>query len=272
MQIGTSTLGFLYRATLGEALGTIAGLGYETFELACTAPHLDAARAGAFDRFDLKRLIRRLGLRCVTVNPIDINPVAPSPELAELAYRQIRACLDLAHELEASIVAFSPGRRHPLIPCPLEDAHAALHAQFERLLPDAERLGIVLAVETVPYGLLQTGREAAEVVEPFDASRVGVAYDPANTIAFEVPSPAAGLRDLGRRLRVVHISGSWRSRWAHTTVREGEIDHAEVGAALRDLKFSGPTLYELADGDDPEPRLRDDLELLANWGWTQRST
>jgi sugar phosphate isomerase/epimerase len=269
VQVGATTLGFLYRATLGDALTTISRLGYETIELACTAPHIDAARTGVFDRLDLKRHLDRLGLRTASVNPIDINLIHPNLDFAEAASRQVRACLDIAHELEAPYVAFSPGRRHSLIPAPLEDAYAALHAQFERLLPDAERLGVVLAVETVPFGLLQTGRETAEVVAPFDARRLGVAYDPANTIAFE--SPSTGLRDLGDRLRVLHISGSWRDRWAHTSVREGDVDHAELAETLRQLAFDGPTIYELVDGDDPEPRLRDDLDVLAGWGWTQQA-
>jgi hypothetical protein len=38
-------------------------------------------------------------------------------------------------------------------------------------------------------------------------------------------------------------------------------------AALREIGFTGPTVYELIDGADPEDRLRDDLALFTECGW-----
>jgi sugar phosphate isomerase/epimerase len=107
----------------------------------------------------------------------------------------------------------------------------------------------------------------AEVVAPFDGRWVGTAYDVANTLAFEPHEE--GLREVGDRLRVVHVSGSWRGRWAHTSVRDGDIDFAAVARTLGETGFAGPTVYELTDGDDPEPRLRADLPLLREWGWSE---
>jgi sugar phosphate isomerase/epimerase len=264
VQIGASTMGFLYRATLGEALAAIGRIGYRSVELACTAPHLDVSRATTLERLDVRRTLARAGVVAASVNPVDVNLLHPNHGFAEAAHRQVRGAIELAHDLEAPLVVFSPGRRHPLFPAPLEDAYEALRRQIERVLPDAERLGVGLAVETVPFGLMQTGAEARSFVTDYD-SLLGVAYDPANTIAFE--EGGDGIRDTGDRLRIVHVSGSWRDRWAHTGIREGDVDHGDVAQALREIDFAGPTIYELADGEDPEPRLRDDVPLLGELGW-----
>ncbi len=47
----------------------------------------------------------------------------------------------------------------------------------------------------------------------------------------------------------------------------GEVDFAGYGEALRGIGFSGPCVYELADGDDTRPRFRDARELVRPWGW-----
>lgn len=267
MRIGAATLGYLYSASLSEALQSIRAAGYDSVELGATPPHFKAGRASALERLELKRLFRRTGIACATVNPIDINLISPYSELADFAYEQVLGAVQAAHELEAPVVAFSPGQRHRLIPSPAEDAYAALSWQLTRLIPVAERLGVKLAVETVPFGLLQTGRETAHFAASFRSPWLGVAYDPANTLVTEPESTAQGVRDVGGQLEVVHISGSWKDRWAHASVRVGDIDLAEFSEAVRELGFEGPSIYELVDGHDPEQRLRDDRELLASWGW-----
>jgi sugar phosphate isomerase/epimerase len=271
MLIGAATLGYLYTATLAESLRSIRAAGYDTIELGATPPHFNAAGASDLERLELKRLLRREGVACATINPIDINLISPYAELAEFAHRQVVGAIELAHEVEAACVVFSPGQRHRLIPSPKYDAYAALARQLTRLIPVAERLQVRIAVETVPFGLLQTGREAVQAIASLDSSWLGVGYDPANTVAAEPTSPAQGIVDVGDKLEVVHVSGSWTHRWAHVSVRDGDVDYAEVAQALRTMEFSGPSIYELVDGDDPELRLRQDAELLRDWGWDTTS-
>jgi sugar phosphate isomerase/epimerase len=50
-------------------------------------------------------------------------------------------------------------------------------------------------------------------------------------------------------------------------VRGSDVDLSACAAALREIGFAGPTVYELVDGADPEERLRDDLALFAESGW-----
>jgi sugar phosphate isomerase/epimerase len=64
------------------------------------------------------------------------------------------------------------------------------------------------------------------------------------------------------------VSDTWASRWAHTSIGRGEVDFAAFTAALRDAGFTGTTVYELVDGEDPEPRLAADLSALRAAGWS----
>jgi sugar phosphate isomerase/epimerase len=266
VRIGATTLGYLHRrATLEESLESVARAGYGLVDVSPTPPHLYLPGTGSYERRQLKRLLDRLGLDCASVSPTELNLVSTNLAYAEVSRQQLELSLELAHDLEADTVVFAPGRLFVLNPAPVEDARAALVRQLELLLPAAERLGVVLAVETVPFGFMQTGREVAEVVDLVGSPWLAATYDAANTLATEPPD--VGVRALGERLRVMHVSGAWRDRWAHASVNGSDVDLAACMAALREVGFTGPTVYELIDGADPEDRLRDDLALFTDSGW-----
>jgi hypothetical protein len=42
---------------------------------------------------------------------------------------------------------------------------------------------------------------------------------------------------------------------------------AAYGRALHEIGFAGLSVYELAGGEDPSPRLRRAEELVKRWGW-----
>ena len=134
-----------------------------------------------------------------------------------------------------------------------------------RLLARAEELGITIALENSPYGYLGRAADLIEIVERWRSPHLRITYDVANALAIE--DPAEGVRQAGEHLALVHVSDTWRGRWAHTSPGRGEVDFATFARALADIGFSGPTVYELVDGEDPEPRLRADLAALAAAGW-----
>lgn len=100
--------------------------------------------------------------------------------------------------------------------------------------------------------------------DPETYDRVRPAYV-ANALAIE--DPADGVRRIGPRLALAHVSDTWRDTWAHTSAGRGEVDFPAFAVALTDIGFGGPTVYELVDGEDPEPRLPADLAALASAGW-----
>ncbi len=136
-----------------------------------------------------------------------------------------------------------------------------------RLLRRAEELGITIALENSPYGYLGRAPDLIETVERWHSPQLRVTYDVANALAIE--DPAEGVRLLGGHLALAHVSDTWRNKWAHTSAGRGEVDFAGFARALADIGFGGPTVYELVDGEDPEPRLPADLATLAAAGWEQ---
>jgi sugar phosphate isomerase/epimerase len=267
LALAGSTFGYLHHRSLSEALDDLAAHGFADIELTPTPPHLHPPALGAVDRRALKRRLARTGLRCLSVNPSfnDLNLISTNPEFRELSLRQLETGIELASELEAPFHVVVPGRRHALAPAPAEDARGVLLDGLARLLRTAERAGVVLALENSPYGFLGSSNDLVGISNDVDDPHLRLCYDVANGLAQE--DPAEGVRLLGARLGLAHISDTPRAPWRHTSPGRGEVDFAAFAAALADVGYAAPTVYELVDEEDPGPRLRDDLAALRAHGW-----
>jgi sugar phosphate isomerase/epimerase len=271
LPLAAASYGFVYYRTLEQSLGDIAELGYELVEIATPAQHIDLSTLTAGERRAIKRALDGAGLKCVATNPVEMNPISPILDHWQTARRHYRAALELAAELEAPYVVMVSGRANPLAPMPEEQTKALLRGRIEELVPLAERLGVKIALETVPYGFLQSSAEVAAMVKEFDTPGLGMCLDCAN-VYWPGGDPAADIRELSASVDIVHISDAARDNWAHTQIGRGEIDFGAIAEALRDTGFTGPTVYELVDGEDPGPRLRSDWAQLAEWGWGKCAT
>lgn len=267
LPLAATTFGFLYRCGRNEAFRQAASAGYQMVELAAGPPHIDLSKMGAGARRGIKRELEMYRLKCVSTNPLELNPISANPDLSEAAFRQYRAAIELSSDLEAANVVMISGRMSPLVPMPVPQAKDLLRNQLDHLVPISRKLGVTLSIEAVPYGFLQTATEISEFIEDYGVTNVGITVDCAN-IHFAGGDSIKELESQSKRLSVVHISDSWRHRWAHTQVGRAEIDFAAIGATLQRIDFRGPTVYELADAEDPAPRLRSDWDSLSRWGWT----
>ncbi len=265
--IATTTFGFLYRTSLDEAFRQIADAGYSRVELAVGPPHFESPPLGSDERQRVKQQLENAGLSCVSTNPLELNPVTANPDLFEAARRQYEGAIELSADLGAQAVVMVAGRRSPLVPMSFEDANGLLAKMLEQLLPVADRLGVTLTVEAVPYGFIETGAQALAFMRATGLTDLKLTIDCAN-VFFAGGDPAADVREVGPAVGVVHISDSWRKRWAHTQLGAGEVDFDAFAKAVDAIDFHGPTVYELADSEDPAPRIRADIERLASLGWT----
>jgi L-ribulose-5-phosphate 3-epimerase len=268
LRIGASSYGFLYHLSLADSFRAIADAGFELVEVAASPPHLDLSDVTAAERRQLRRALDSHGLKCVATNPVEMNPISPIVSIAENVIRHYRAAIELASDLDAPNVVMVSGRANPLSPMAAPRALDLLRSRLERLLPLAQRLGVTIALETVPYGFLQTSAEVAALVQEFDVPELRMTVDCAN-VFFIGSDPAEELASTAGVVNVVHISDAWRDRWAHTQVGRGEINFEAIAHVLREASYDGPTIYELVDGEDPGPRLRDDWAKLSEWGWSR---
>jgi len=263
------TFGWLHKAPLADALRDLSRHGVRTIELTTAPPHLFTRHFGRYERQELSRLLRSLGLRVISVNPsyADINLISTNPEIRDISERQLTAEIELAADLEASHVVVIPGRRHALAPAPDDAALAVLDEGLGRLVDKATALGITIALENSPYGYLGTATALREIVSRWDTPTLRIAYDAANALAQE--DPAEGVAKVGSYLAIAHVSDTWRDRWAHTSVGRGEVDFAGFAQALQRTGYTGTTVYELVDDEDPGPRLAADLAALETAGWSK---
>jgi len=259
-----TNFGFLYRRTLESSLESIARAGYQLVEITPAPPQVLVTELDRAGRMRLRKLLDDLGLSCVSVNGTELNLISPNREIRDLSLRHYRACIVLAGDLGAGTVVIIPGRQSALIPMPKDQAWNLAVEQVGLLAKDAREHGVELAVETVPFGFAETTGEVVALARAVADDRVGITLDVANVFGQEdVPQAVTAT---GGFLKLAHLSDTWRGRWAHTSIGRGEVDFREFIAALDSSGFAGPCIYELVDGEDPEPRLVGDLEKLEQFG------
>jgi sugar phosphate isomerase/epimerase len=269
MPLAATTFGFLYREELAVALDRIKEAGYEQVELAAGPPHVDLSGGTDSLRSAALTLVES-GLQCVSINPLELNPISWNRDLAEATTGQYRKAIELAAEVGATHVVMISGRASPLVAIPHAKAVELLGKQLETLLPIADRQGVSLTVEAVPYGFLQTVGEVCDALDSLWHDDVGITLDAAN-LYFVGADPADEAKTYASRTEVVHISDTWGQKWAHTQVGNGEVDFAALAKVLSGNGYAGISVYELADAEDPGPRLAGDWSSLRDWGWYPRA-
>ena len=267
--IAGTTFSYLHHRTLAEALDDIAALDLERFELVPMVPHINIVAFGPFERHALRGRMRALGLACSSINPgyVDLNISSTNDEFREVSLRQLEVCAQLAHDISAPRLVVIGGRQHALQPAPHDGVVEVLEEGLKRLVDFSEPLGVKIALENSPYGFPAQARELTAFTSKL--SDLEICYDVANALIQE--DAATGLRHVAGRLGLVHVSDSTREQWQHTNVGRGEVDFPAFASALKEINWRGDTVYEVVNGKDPGPRLRDDLDQLAQMGLGARS-
>lgn len=121
----------------------------------------------------------------------------------------------------------------------------------ERLLPLAENLKVVIAIEEVWNKFLLSPVEFAAYVDEMDSPWLRAYFDVGNVVIHGYPQD--WIRTLGSRIVKVHVKdftfdrGNGRFAWKN--VGEGDVDWLEVRRALSDIGYAGYVTTEVAAGD-----------------------
>jgi hexulose-6-phosphate isomerase len=121
----------------------------------------------------------------------------------------------------------------------------------ERLLPMANSLGIVIAVEEVWNKFLLSPLEFARYVDEFDSPRLKAYFDVGNIVFYGFPQD--WIRVLGSRIVKIHLKdfeldrANGRFWWRH--LGQGDIDWIAVRQAMTEIGFTGYVTTEVAGGD-----------------------
>jgi sugar phosphate isomerase/epimerase len=119
-----------------------------------------------------------------------------------------------------------------------------------RIIEVTSPLGVKPIIETHFSTIAPSASLAHRLVQHFDATKIGVNYDPANLIIEGREAWQMGLELLGPYLDYVHakniawnrVDGRWR--WVFDAMQSGQVDWREVMTALRSVGYDGYVSFE----------------------------
>src|SRR5881398_1907964 len=135
------------------------------------------------------------------------------------------------------------------------DAWTRSQAQIRRLIPLAEELKVVIAIEEVWNKFLLSPLEMAAYIDEFQSPWIKAWFDVGNVVLYGYPQD--WIHTLGNSIVKVHVKDFKRKEdgYAWVNLGDGDVDWAAVRQAFADIGYSGSAITELEGGD--EAYLRD---------------
>lgn len=265
--VGINTFAYVWTTPVIETVRRLADIGYRSFELVIQPPHLALEDYSATSRRELAAFLNTVGAVHCSLNlpSLDHNMTSPWPQVRDFSVEQFKQTIDLASDVGVPYIVVVPGRLSPLVPASIENRTASLRGCIERLLPYAQSRGVKLAIENVPMAAFPDAASLGAFVRSVGSPDIGVCYDAANA-HFYGESPAAGLRQLGDLVRIVHLSDTTRKRWKHDPIGAGDVPFAEISPALKEIGYDRAVMIELID-PEPEAAIARSHDLLAKVGF-----
>lgn len=169
-----------------------------------------------------------------------------------------------ASEFGASTILLVPGIVNSDVS--YEDAYRHSQREIKKMLPLAEELEIVIAIENVWNQFLLSPLEAARYVDEFESPWIGWYFDIGNIINYGWPSH--WIEVLGDRIASLHIKEFSRKKrdeeglWNGFRVNylEGDNDWPKIMKTLGSVGYSGYAIAEPAfrpEGIEPQQFLND---------------
>jgi hexulose-6-phosphate isomerase len=121
--------------------------------------------------------------------------------------------------------------------------------EIRKVLPLAEKMKIIIAIEEVWNKFLLSPLEMARYIDEFKSPWVKSYLDVGNMVLYGYPQD--WIRTLGKRIAKLHIKDfRFKNRVAEfVPLREGDIDWKAVYKALADIGYKGTATLELSSGD-----------------------
>ena len=118
------------------------------------------------------------------------------------------------------------------------DAYKRSQENIRKLIPDAEKHGVKIAIEEVWNKFLLSPLEFARYIDEFESPWVGAYFDVGNVVEFGYPEE--WIRELGKRILKIHIKEyAKRNRFNYRLGEGKEIDWAAVRSALIEVGYDG---------------------------------
>jgi len=135
------------------------------------------------------------------------------------------------------------------------DAWLRSQTQIRSLMPLAEELKVVIAIEEVWNKFLLSPLEMASFIDEFRSPWIKAWFDVGNVVLYGYPQD--WIHTLGKRIVKVHLKDFKRKEdgYAWVNLGDGDVDWTAVRQAFADIGYIGSAITELDAGD--ETYLRD---------------
>ena len=135
------------------------------------------------------------------------------------------------------------------------DAWERSQTQIRKMIPLAQQLKVIIAVEEVWNKFLLSPIEFAKYVDDFNSPWVKAYFDVGNVVLYGYPQD--WIRTLGKRIVKLHLKDfsfrqdpTIKKRVADfVNLRDGDIDWKAIHAALESIGYRGTATVELNGGD-----------------------
>jgi hexulose-6-phosphate isomerase len=111
------------------------------------------------------------------------------------------------------------------------------------MAPVAAQHRAAIAVENVWNKFMLSSREAGQLVDEVGSDWVGIYLDTANMMAFGFPEH--WIRDLGARIKKVHLKDFVRRDRSWVDLMDGDTDWPTVMTELRATGYDGTLIHEV---------------------------
>ena len=170
------------------------------------------------------------------------------PQVVETSLRGMRTSLNNAKLWGSDAVLLVPAVVDPATS--YKEAWTRSQTQIRTLLPLAEQLKVVIAIEEVWNRFLLSPLEMSTYISEFNHPLIRAWFDVGNVVLYGYPQD--WIHTLGPTIAKVHLKDFKRSKdsYAWVNLGEGDIDWPAVRQAFSDVGYHGSAIAELQPGDE----------------------
>ena len=128
-----------------------------------------------------------------------------------------------------------------------EQAWERSQEKIRQLIPLAEKLNIIIAIEEVWNKFLLTARDFVQFIDEFNHPLIQAYLDVGNMVHYGVPQH--WIRKVGKRIVQVHLKDYSRQSRQFVNLGEGDVDWKEVRKAFSEIGYAGTATVELKAGN-----------------------
>jgi len=170
---------------------------------------------------------------------------SPDSRIVAKGIEDVTAALHCARELGADTLLLVPAIVNENTR--YVDAYTRSQQNIRKLIPLAERLKVVIAVENVWNNFLLSPLEFARYIDEFRSPVVKAYFDVGNVLAFGWPED--WIRTLGKRIHRIHLKDFKRTTRQFCNLLEGDVNWRDVRKAIDEVGYRGFLTAELGGGD-----------------------